>query len=123
MPEVFYPKLSYEIVGALFEVYNNLNYGHREKIYQKAIAEELKRRKINFIKEVHFPIKYKDQNIARYFFDFLIENKIILELKVAEDFYQKDVNQILSYLKYQNYRLGILAIFSKEGLKFRRILN
>lgn len=123
MPKVIYPKLSYDVIGALFEVYNELGYGHREKIYQKALADELCRREIKFKKELHFPVKYKDLVISRYYLDFLIEGKIVLELKVAEDFYQKDINQILSYIKFNNFRLGILAIFSKDGLRYRRILN
>lgn len=121
--KLIYPELSYRIVGILFEVYNQLNYGHREKIYQKAVEEILKTKNINFKKEVYYPVKIYDKIISRYFFDFLIDDKIVLEIKVAENFYHKDFNQLLAYLKFKNYKLGILAIFTKSGLKYRRILN
>ena len=121
--QLLYPELSYEIVGALFEVYNQLKYGHREKIYQKALIEQLAEKKINFQREQYYPVKFNNKIISRYYVDFLIENKIVLEIKVAQDFYQKDINQLLSYLKFENFELGILAIFSKEGIKYKRILN
>lgn len=123
MAELIYPNLSYNIVGALYEVYNQLQYGHREKVYQKALIQEFTSRSIKFKRELYYPILFKEKIISKYYYDFLIEDKIILELKVAEDFYQKDINQLLSYLKSKKYHLGILALFSKKGLKFRRILN
>lgn len=121
--KLLYPDLSYEIVGALFEVYNQLKYGHREKIYQKALAEQLLEKKINFKKEQYYPVKFNNKIISHYYVDFLIEDKIVLELKVAQDFYQKDINQLLSYLKFKSFELGILAIFAKDGIKYKRILN
>lgn len=121
--KVIYPELSYKIIGVLFEVYNKLKYGHREKIYQKAVAEILKEKNISYQKEVYYPVTINEKVISKYYFDFLIDNKIVLELKVAEDFYRKDFNQLLAYIKHQNYKLGILAIFSKTGIRYRRLLN
>lgn len=123
MSDLIYPQLSYQIVGALYEVYNHLYFGHKEKIYQKALAEEFKKRKLPFEKEMYFPIKYDGKLISKYYFDFVIDNKVVVELKVANDFYQKDINQLLAYLKHRGYKLGILAVFTKEGLKFKRIAN
>lgn len=123
MSNLIYPKLSYRIVGSIFETYNHLGYGHRERVYQKALAEELKNNSISFKREIYFPIYYKDKLVSKYFFDFLVEEKIILELKVSKDFYQNDINQVLAYLKTENYRLGILGIFTFNGVKIRRILN
>ena len=123
MAKLLYPKLSYQIVGVLFDVYNQLKFGHQEKIYQKAVELELKKKKISFKPQIYFPIEFNNQIISKYYFDFLIENKVILELKVAKDFFQRDINQILSYLKSKGFRLGILALFTKEGIKFKRILN
>jgi len=57
------------------------------------------------------------------FSDFLIENKIVLEIKVGERFEKKPINQVYSYLKANNFKLGILAQFTKEKVRFRRILN
>jgi len=123
MGKLLYKELSYKIVGILYEVYNNLGYGHRERTYQRALAEELKNNKIVFKKELYFPIFFKEKLISKYFFDFLVEDKIVLELKVSNDLYQNDINQILAYLKTKNYHLGILAIFTNNGVKTKRIVN
>jgi len=123
MAELIHPQLSYEIIGTVFEVYNQLKYGHQERVYQRAFAEELSKKKIPFKRELYHPIVYNGKKISRYYLDFLIDDKIVVELKVANDFYQKDINQIISYLKAKNLRLGILILFTKDGIKYRRILN
>ncbi|KKQ73570.1 MAG: hypothetical protein US94_C0033G0013 [Berkelbacteria bacterium GW2011_GWB1_38_5] len=123
MTEIIYKELSYKIVGAIYETYNNLGYGHRERTYQRALSEEFKNRNIAFKKELYFPVKYKEKIVSKYFFDFLVEDKIIIELKVSNDLYQNDISQILAYLKTKNYHLGILAVFTKDGVKIKRIAN
>ena len=121
--KVIYPELSYNIVGMLFNIYNNLGYGYREKHYQKALEEELIKNNIPYKKELSSKMDYNNKTIARYFLDFLIEDKIVLEIKVADDFYRSHISQILSYLKSTGLKLGILAIFTPEGIKTKRILN
>lgn len=121
--KVIYPELSNNIVGMLFNIYNNLGFGYREKHYQKALEEELIKNSISYKKELSSTMDYNNKTIARYFLDFLIEDKIILEIKVADDFYRSHISQILSYLKSTGLKLGILAIFTPEGIKIKRILN
>jgi len=58
-----------------------------------------------------------------YYFDFLIDGKIILETKVRNYFSKKDIDQLCSYLKVKNLKLGIIAHFTKTGVKFKRIVN
>src|SRR3989344_4718542 len=91
--------LSYKIVGILFDVYNSLGGGYQEKYYERAIAKELTVNKIGFKEQIHVPLSYKGDSIGRYFLDFLIENKIVLEIKVGSKFYVRDIKQVLSYLK------------------------
>ena len=121
--DLIYPELSYTIIGILFEVFNNLGPSHKEKYYQNAVALTLRDAKLSFQKEVHSPIVLKDNNIGNYFLDFLTEDKIVLEIKTGEKFLKQNIAQIYSYLKTKNLKLGILANFTKEGLKFRRIIN
>ncbi|MFQ6084190.1 MAG: GxxExxY protein [Candidatus Aminicenantia bacterium] len=115
--------MSYTIIGILFEVYNNLGPGYKEKYYQKAIATAFKNADLSFKEQVYSLIVFKANNIGHCYFDFLIEDKIILEIKSGEKFLKQNINQIYSYLKVKKLKLGILANFTKEGLKFRRILN
>ncbi|MDD5341043.1 MAG: GxxExxY protein [Patescibacteria group bacterium] len=123
MGEIFYKDLSYRIIGLVFEVFNNLGFGYREKYYQRALAEELKNSKINYKKEVPVRLFYKNRLIGKYIIDFVIEDKIILEIKIAKEFYTKDIKQLLGYLKAKNLKLGMLIIFTKDGIKYRRIVN
>jgi GxxExxY protein len=66
---------------------------------------------------------YDGRIIAKYYMDFVIEDKIVVELKIANEFYTKDIKQVLSYLKANNLRLGLLIIFNKDGVHVKRIIN
>lgn len=123
MEKVIYPQLSYEIIGLVYKVYNEIGPGYQEKYYQRALALELKKEKIKFKENVFVSLTYQNKDIGRYYLDFLIENKIVLELKVGVRFYHRDYKQILAYLQKTNLKLGILVLFTKDGVKFKRIIN
>lgn len=123
MRELIYPELSYEILGSLFCVYNQIGYGHKEAIYQKALAKELSARKIKYIEQVLSKLKYKDEEVGKYFFDFLVDDKIVIELKVREHFSKKDIEQLYSYLRSGDIRLGIIAHFTSFGVRYKRVVN
>jgi len=123
MGKVIYPQLSYKIIGILYKVYNKIGFGYQEKYYQRALKVELERQKIIFKEQFPISLRYDQVNIGKYYIDFLIDNKIVLELKTEERFYDRDYRQILSYLKSTKLKLGILARFSKKGVYYRRILN
>jgi GxxExxY protein len=118
-----FPDLSYKIVGIAFKVFNNLRWGVSEKYYQRALAEELKLTRINFKREVLIPVDYLDKKIGHYFADFIIEDKILLELKIVARLGYIHARQVLLYLKQANIKLGILIYFTKNSVKYRRILN
>ena len=123
MSDLIYPKLSYKIVGTLYDVYNAIGGGYQEKYYQRALTKELAEKGIKFKKQLPVKLVYKGDNLGIYYLDFLVEEKIILEIKVAPKFYPKDVKQVLGYLKAKNLELGILACFGRNGLKYKRILK
>lgn len=121
MAKLIHPDLSYKIVGILYDSYNKLGYGYQEKYYQNAIETLLNKEKISYDKELYCPIYISDKRVGFYKLDFFVDNKIILELKVAQDFYKQHIIQVLSYLKHKNIDLGILAIYTKKGLRYKRI--
>ena len=86
MSELVYPKLSYKIVGILYKVYNALGGGYQEKVYQAAVKREFIKNKIGFIEQVSVDLIYDKDKIARYRLDFIVEHKIVLELKIAPPF-------------------------------------
>lgn len=120
--DLLYPELSYEIIGILFDVHNNLGGALQEKHYQKAVAVALKEKNISFKEQVEVPIKFKGEKISNYFLDFLVEDKIIIELKTKR-FIKDYYDQLSSYLKTINIKLGIVAVFGKDELRYKRIIN
>ena len=121
--DLIYPELSYKIVGVLFEVFNELGYGYKEIHYQRAISKLFKDLGVTFQEQVQTSIQCKDQNVGSYYFDFLIENIIVLEIKKGDYFSRHNIEQVLNYLKSRNFKLGILANFTSDGVKFKRIVN
>jgi GxxExxY protein len=121
--DLIYPDLSYKIIGALFGTANEIGVGHKEKFYQKALAQVLNEKGIKYKEQLPSKIYYKEKYIGIYYFDFLIEDKIVLEIKVKSYFSKKDMDQIYSYLKANNLKLGILAHFTKSGVRIKRIVN
>ena len=123
MSKIIYPELSYKITGLAFNVFNNSGYGLREKHYQKLLEEELKESKINFEKEKEIKISYKEKEIGNYFLDFVIDDKLVVELKVRPRLGYVHIKQVMNYLKVTGYKLALLIYFTKEGVKYRRIIN
>ena len=93
------------------------------KDYQKALAREFEQRQIKFRREVYIPLKYKGISLSKYFADFLIEDKIILELKIISKLGYVQAKQLLTYMRAASIRLGILIYFTEEGVTYRRIIN
>ena len=121
--DLIFPELSYQIIGILFDVYNELGGGHHEKYYQGAVALGLKECDVFLKEQVYTPFNFKGKKVGNYYLDFLIENKIVLEIKKGEKFTKKNIEQVYGYLKITNLKLGIIANFTKTGVRFKRILN
>ncbi|MBU4299435.1 GxxExxY protein [Patescibacteria group bacterium] len=121
--DLIYPELSYKIIGILFEVYNNLGPGYQEKYYQRAIGAAFREQKIDFKEQFLTAIKFKNNNIGKYFLDFLVDNKIVLEIKKGDRFSRRDIEQVYAYLKAMNLKLGIISNFTNKGIKFKRIIH
>lgn len=120
MEKLLYEDLSYKIRGCVFDVYNNLGFGHKESVYQKALALELGKLKINFQCEQNLPIVYCDKKIGTYRPDFVIDNKIIIEIKAVPFMPKSYETQLTYYLKGTNYKLGFLINFGSTKLEIRR---
>ncbi|WP_203258809.1 GxxExxY protein [Hyunsoonleella ulvae] len=123
MTNILYKEESYSIIGVLFEVYNNLGSGFSEIVYKDAIEYEFKSLNIPFEREKEYSVNYKDTVLSHKFYaDFIVYNKIILELKCAESLHDKHISQCLNYLKVSKNKLAILGNFHKDGLKYKRII-
>lgn len=120
--EVLYPELSYQIIGIAFRIYNALGYGYQEKYYQRAFTKEFTANGIHFRREDSVPLRYRDEPIGHYRLDFVVEEKIAVEIKVGTKFYPRDLRQLFAYLRAKKLRLGILLLFSPAGIRYRRLV-
>lgn len=123
MSEILYPQLSYQIVGACFAVYNELGTGHKESCYEEALAVEFAKRNLRFKRQAYIPLAHDGKIIGKQYFDFLVEDKIVVELKRGNHFHHKNIEQVYQYLIAKKLQLGIIAQFTEKGAKIKRVIN
>lgn len=121
--DLIYPDLSYKLVGLAYTVFNEISHGHLEKVYQKAYAKELKDSNIEFKEQAPYQVIYKEEIIGNNYLDFLIENKIIIELKRSDFHSKKYIDQVSNYIKVSDLKLAILINFTTSGVRIKRIVN
>ncbi|MFQ5637468.1 MAG: GxxExxY protein [bacterium] len=110
------------IIGSAFEVYNILGYGFLEKVSQKALQVELLRRGHSAEIEHSINVKYKGVIVGEYEADLLVDEKVLVELKVAKEYNPKDEPQLLNELKATEIKVGLLINFGKEKVEFKRFV-
>jgi GxxExxY protein len=123
--DIVYPDLSYKIIGIVYKVYNKLGAGYKEKCYQNAIEMELQSNNIFYEREKEYFLFYDGKKMGKYYVDFFVENKIILELKVMKFYNNKVIHlsQVLEYLKVAGIKLGIIVFFTSTGVIYKRIIH
>ena len=123
MSEIIFKEESFQIVGILFEVHNNLGGGFSEIVYKDALEYEFKNLNIPFEREKEYVVKHKDTILNHKFYaDFILFDKIILELKSCEKLDPKHIAQCINYLKVSSNKLAILANFNNKSLEYKRIV-
>ncbi len=124
MPEVYlHSEITKKIIGALYEVYNEIGFGYQEKYYYRAIKNSLVALGFKVSEQLLSRIIVADKIIGRYYLDFLVDNAVVLELKVADRVYHQHIRQVLGYLKANNLRIGIIGVFSPQGVIIKRVIN
>ena len=118
-----YPDLSYKLLGLAYSVHNKLGGGLREKIYENAMELAFKDEGIKYKRQANLPIKYADAKVGDRFVDFLIEDRIVLELKSGDRFGKNNFNQVNEYLKTNKLKLGIILNFGLEKVYSKRVVN
>jgi len=121
--DLIFPELSYEIIGCAYEVFNEIGFGFKESVYQKAMAIALKEKNIPFREQVYHEVKFKNEILAKRFFDFIVEEKIIVELKRDDKFSKANIDQTIDYLKTSKLKLALLINFGRERVVYRRLIN
>jgi GxxExxY protein len=120
--KVIYADLSFRVMAAVFEVHNQLGPGFTESIYEEAMAIELANQHIPFERQKVVEVYYKDRIVGTYRTDFVIDNKIVLELKAVSGLDDVFKQQLLAYLKATDLHLGILVNFGTKSVQSVRIV-
>ncbi len=123
MTEILFKRLSYRVVGAAMEVHRLLGSGFLEAVYQTALAHELKLLEIPFEQQKRLTVKYKDIVVGDYIADFVIDGKIIVEIKAVSNLTSSHQAQALNYLAATGYQLAILLNFGATSLQQRRVVR
>ena len=123
MVEIIYKELSYALIGAAMEVHRILGPGFLEAVYQKALAHELTLRGIRFEQFKKLPVYYKGILVGDYEADFVIEGKIILEIKAVSQLHPRHEAQAINYLTATGFRLAILLNFGDTSLEHQRLVK
>ncbi len=121
--DLIFPELSYRIIGCAYEVYNELGSGHSEKYYQRAMAIAMRKNGLNFKEQLYSPLKFQDEIIGKLFFDFCVEEKIVVELKKNGHFSKGNIDQVNEYLQTSKLQLALLINFTSTGVISKRLLN
>ncbi len=120
---ILYPELSYKIVGLCFDVYNEIGGDHKENYIQRALSVAFKNEGLKIREQISVPLEYQGVKVGKYILDFIIDDLIVVELKVSGRFKKQDFDQLSKYLKNSGLKLGILVRFSSEGVVFHRVVS
>ena len=118
-----YSELTGKIIGCAMEVHRQLGNGFQEVIYQRAMELEMYAQNISFEREYEMPIYYKEKNIGTRRVDFLVEEKISVELKAIIQLEDVHLAQAINYLEAYNLEIGLLLNFGAKSLQFKRLIN
>ncbi|MEP7367489.1 MAG: GxxExxY protein [Acidobacteriota bacterium] len=110
------------ILGAAMEVSNVLWVGFLEKVYRRALAEELKMRGAGVREEVHFRVVYKGRCVGEYVADMVVDGCVVVELKCVERIGEVQVAQALNYLKASGLGVGLVVNFQRSKVQWRRVV-
>ncbi len=124
MDKLKYADITERILGASFEVHKVLGNGFQEVIYQRALAHEMSRAGLTFVREIEQPIYYKDlpEPIGTRRADFIVEAKVLVELKAIALLEDVHSAQALNYLRAYRLEVGVLINFGGKSLAFKRLV-
>jgi len=118
--EFLYKELTYAIIGAAMEVHRILGPGFLESVYEKALAHEFDLRGIPYERQAELAVGYKGIVAGEFRADFLVDGKVVVELKAIKALTGGDEAQLLNYLKGTGYRVGLLINFGASSLEYKR---
>ena len=115
--------LSNRIIGLAIDIHKKLGPGFQEKIYQEALLKEFKRGGTDYEKQKVIRVDYDGQNLGNQRIDLLVEGEVILEIKACARIIKIHRDQLISYLKTANKKLGLILNFGRSKLEIKRVVH
>ena len=123
MSEIIYREESYTIIGLCMEVHNQLGHGFSEIVYKDALELEFRKGDIFYEREKEYVVNYKGELLKHKFYaDFIVFDKIILEIKCVKELIDEHISQAINYLRVSDNKLTILVNFGRGQLEYKRII-
>jgi len=115
--------LTSAIIGAFYDVYNELGYGFLEKVYENSLTHELKKRGLHVQQQAPIKVYYDELLVGQYFADLLVNEAVIIELKAAESIAEEHEAQLLNYLKATDIDVGLILNFGPKPQVMRKVFE
>jgi len=115
--------LTSDIIRIFYKVYNTLGYGFLEKVYENALAVELRKEGLSFGQQVPVKVLYDGEVVGDYVADFIVADKVVVEVKALIDFSGSEKGQLLNYLRATDLEVGLVLNFGKEAGIKRKVLD
>ncbi len=120
--KLLHEEITQKIIGAAFEVHDQLGYGFLERVYQRALQVELLRRGATAEIEKRIQVQYKGVVVGDYDADILVDGCVVVEIKVAPQYDKRDEAQLLNELKATGLKVGMLLNFGRAKLEYKRLV-
>ena len=121
-PPLLHADVTEKIIGAALEVHRVLGYGFLERVYQRALQTELLKLGVKAQLEHGISVTYKGVNVGDYSADLLVDDKVVVEIKVAPSYNSADEAQLLNELKATGFKIGMLINFGRTKVEFKRLV-
>ncbi len=116
-------ELTYKVIGCAMKVHNTLGNGFQELIYQRCLALELAKAGVNFVREQEHTIFYEGIDVGARRADFVIEGKLVVELKAIINLEDVHLAQAKNYTVAYDFPLGLLINFGSQSLQYKLMFN
>jgi len=111
------------VVGAAYEVSNVLGAGFLEKVYERALMEEIRLRSLGVTAQAPFPVNYKGKPVGTYAADLVVEGRLLVAVKCVEQFSNEHLAQCINYLKASGPHLALLINFRRSRVEWKRVVH
>ena len=119
--KLLHEEITEKIIKSYFKVYNTLGYGFLEKVYENALAIELRKNGLEVKCQFPISVLYESEIVGEYYADIIVNDRVVIELKATKEISEENEFQLINYLKATKIELGLLMNFGKEAEYRRKI--